>query len=684
MYQRNRRIMNNRGAITVFLALIFMSLIIFAGTVIDIVRITAADRKVQSALNTSVRSILAGYDSELMGSYGIYGVNVAREDVKKNFYRYLNVNLRERHKNMNFTDIEIGYEDIEIQGMEGLLKSETFKRQIQEHMKYRTPISLSDTLIDQLQNIGLDKKIAFAKSEKVTRAKAIELRIKVNEVNIRLASIKQNLINLSAKKLEDIKNELLEILEVNETIYCGDNEGLLIDYIQSKDDTNTKAEESECVENKSREFDNVGEDNKNLTPGIQEYLKKIDKTLMVVRPLQKELELMEKKLKRLKDELSDLKQKLSDLPKGDADIAKEIDDVKDDINEVKDKIEQLDSQIDKEISELRMELGGIALEGYSLNTESVQLDYNKSEELKNFIKKTKEEIEKSLLSRLEKEWLITPDEFKDNNPIVGGNLSEMNERAYYSPLMPEKEAERSNDEIISTMEKLADAIEDIASSTSEKINIIEYVMDKYSFLTSRTARNHYFSKGEVEYIIGGSDIGEEYSQIKNTEYYIVTKVLLQVWALRFALDTVDAFIRSTVIFPPQRLAFALAEGALDSSLDMFNLLNGEPVSIFHESFPAVKLKYSDHLRILLLMKPEEEILRKARQLIQINIKQVVDVETGIPRSDFRLGDYNTVISASVKAKVNLFFLPLLKVDSLLPGKFEGGKYIIQKQIYVGY
>ncbi|HNU79342.1 MAG TPA: Tad domain-containing protein, partial [Bacillota bacterium] len=124
MYQRDGSIRKEKGAITVFLALIFMSLIIFAGTVIDIVRIIAADRRVQSALNTSARSVLADYDSELMGSYGIYGVNAAEGNVKEDFYRYMSVNLKERHKNIKFIDISIDYEDIEIEGMENLLNHE--------------------------------------------------------------------------------------------------------------------------------------------------------------------------------------------------------------------------------------------------------------------------------------------------------------------------------------------------------------------------------------------------------------------------------------------------------------------------------------------------------------------------------------------------------------------------------
>jgi hypothetical protein len=234
------------------------------------------------------------------------------------------------------------------------------------------------------------------------------------------------------------------------------------------------------------------------------------------------------------------------------------------------------------------------------------------------------------------------------------------------------------------MEKLAKALEEAASSAVEKVNTIEYVMDKYTFLTSRTDRDHFFRKGEVEYIIGGSDIDEAYSQIKNTEYYVVTNVLLQVWALRFAINTIDDFVRSIIIFPPQRLAFALAEGALDSCMDMFNMLNGEEISICPKSFTTVKLKYSDHLKLLLLMKSEEEILRKARQLMQVNIKNIVNAETGLPRKDFRMGEYSTIISAKVEAKVNLLFLPLLKVDRLMPGSFEEGRYIIRKQIHVGY
>jgi predicted nucleic acid-binding Zn-ribbon protein len=405
----------------------------------------------------------------------------------------------------------------------------------------------------------------------------------------------------------------------------------------------------------------------------------------------KNLKELRNELEDLKDELSELREELSDLQESEDSDHERIERIKDklgavreDMDKVNDNIEQLESKIENEMSELNKKLGEYTLEGYTLKEEAVQLADRKAEELKKSINQIKENITKTLLRKLERNWLISAEEFDNVSSTIGEDFSLMDENTEYSSSMKEEEAEESNDTILKSMEKLGKAIVGAASNAVEKINTIEYVMDKYTFLTSKTERNHYFRKGEVEYIISGMDIGEGYTTLKNSEYYVVTNVLLQVWALRFAIDTIDNFIGSVIVFPPQRLAFALVEGALDSSMDMFNMLNGEEVPICPKSFTAVKLKYSDHLRILLLMKPEEEVLRKSRQLIQVNIKQVVDAGTGLARSDFRLGDYNTVISAKVEAKVNLFFLPLLKVDRLMPDSFEDGRYIIRKQIHVGY
>lgn len=684
MHQRGGCGRREKGAITVFLALIFMSLIIFAGAVIDIVRITAAERKVQSALNSSVRSVLAGYDHELIGGYGIYGVNTAGHAVEEDFYRYLSVNMEERHEGISFLDISIDREDVEIQGMDSLLCEDAFKRQVQEYMKYRTPIIISESLIEQLKNIKLDKKVEFAKGEKITRDKARELRTKANEVNAKLAGIKKKLTDLSVEKLEEIKEELEETLSISGSIYGENGEGLLTEYDACREEANKKAEDGECIENLSKEFQNIPENSEDLAPTLQKHLEEINKALQVIAPLQRELKSLKRELEDLQDELSDLKAEEKSSSEGEDSIKGSIDEIREDIDNVKDKIEQVESRIGKELEALSTRLGGLSLVGYNINEESVQLTEKKTEEIKGFISAKKKEIGDALLRSLEKDWLISAEEFNKANLIIGEGFGVMDENTHFNAAIQEEEAENSNDKIVKSIERLSKAIDEAVSSAAGKVDIIEYIMDKYTYLTSMTDRNHFFRKGEVEYIICGSDAEEGFSTLKNTEYYVVTNVLLQVWALRFAIDSVDEFVRSVVVFPPQRLAFALAEGALDSSLDIFNMLYGDKVSICPKSFTAVKLSYSDHLKILLLMKPEEEILRKARQLIQVNVKNLIDAETGLPRGDFELGDYNTVISASVEVKVNLFFLPLLKVDRLMPATFEGGRFIIRKQIHVGY
>lgn len=691
MCQGNSCNNKEKGAITVFLALIFMSVILFAGAVIDISRIAAAERKVQSVLNSSARSALAGYDSELIGGYGIYGVDTSSDLIEDDFYRYITVNLKERHRGLSLLNIEVNREDVEIQGMDNLLGNAPFKDQIQEYMKYRTIINVSEGLIEQLKSIKLDKKVDFAKGEKAARDKARELRTKVNAVNSRLEAIKKRLAELSAEKLEDVKKELSDALTLSGYIYGGNGEGLMEEYNNIMEDSKNKAEAVDGVENQSMEFQNILKNSESLASALQRHLSEVNKTLLIVEPMQKKLKVLKKEIDELEDQLSDLKNELSDSeeeeeasPGKEDKIKDEIDEVKIDINKAKDKKEQLESGISDEISGLKDRLGEIPLEGYTLKEEAVELTEKKIDDLKSSINMVKKDIEDSLLRSLKKEWLISAEEFDGESLVRVGDFEIMDEKIDYNLSIKEEEAEKDNDTILESMDKLVKALENAVSGTVEKINTIEYVMENFTFLTSGTERNHYFRKGEVEYIISGADTAEAASGIKSTEYYLVTKVFLQVWALRFAIDTIDNFVMSAIVFPPQRLAFALAEGALDSSCDMLEMVSGEAVPICPKSFTGVRLKYSDHLRILLLMKPEEEILRKTRQLMQVNIKQVVDTRTGLARSDFRIGDYSTVISAAVEAKVNLFFLPMLKIDKLMPESFERGRYVVRKKIYVGY
>lgn len=671
-------IKSKKGAITVFLAVIFMSVLLFAGVIIDIARISAASAKFQGALNTSARSVLAGYDRELAGDYGVFAVNTGTGKINDELYRYLRVNLGEYHEGIKFVDIALERSDIEVKGMDNILDEKAFKNQVMEYMKYRAPINATESIIEQFKNLKPDKKSAFAKSEKETRAKAKELRTKVNELNTKIAGVGQVLSNLSAEKLQNLKNELESALSISGSIYSGGGKGILEEYLSSKELTNAAARDGECVENQSQEFDSIMEDNTDSRSVLEVYLMKVNRTIEEVKPMMKDLEALRKEIKELERKIRRLKEGKN------SGSDEDIEELREQLEELKEQAEDLEAKIDEELEKLKANLSSYNLKGLLLKDESIQPPGDESQKFVEFIKSKKAEITNKLVKRIEDKWLIQGKEFDAAGLLSGEDFDVMDENDAPEADMGEEEAEKRNDAVLNSLDKLIDILSDAANSTLEKMYTVEYILDKYTFLTSKTSRSHYFSKGEIEYIIAGADTGDLYNSLSNTEYYVVEKVLLEVWALRFAVDAIDDFARSTVVFPPQRLAFALIEGALDASIDMYNMLNGEPIPITPKSFTSIKLKYSDHLRLLLFMKPEEELLRKARQLMQVNIKQVIDGETGKSREDFELGRYSTVISVKAEVKVNLLFLPLLKVDKLMPGYFEEGRYVIRKQIYVGY
>jgi hypothetical protein len=90
----------------------------------------------------------------------------------------------------------------------------------------------------------------------------------------------------------------------------------------------------------------------------------------------------------------------------------------------------------------------------------------------------------------------------------------------------------------------------------------------------------------------------------------------------------------------------------------------------------MKLSYSDHLRVFLLLMPQERKLDRIRQLMQVDLIQ--------QNKDFRLKNCCTVIKAKTEVGVNLWFLPLLQVERLKPDSFKNGRYIVKKEVMLGY
>ena len=217
--------------------------------------------------------------------------------------------------------------------------------------------------------------------------------------------------------------------------------------------------------------------------------------------------------------------------------------------------------------------------------------------------------------------------------------------------------EALSENIFNYLRQVTQQIRQFAADKRNDTYLTEYIMDKYSFVTSPVSRGHYFDKGEVEYILCGH----------NYEIANITAAFFRVWGMRYALNAVDAFLLNPLPSLIARLAKALVQGFILATADMVQMYAGQdvPVCASLGKLPA-GLGYSDHLRLLLLLQNEDIQLERMRQLMQINIRQ--------EKSNFELKNYATIVTGKAEVTVNLWFAPLLQLDKLGFPQIDGNQY----------
>lgn len=210
-------------------------------------------------------------------------------------------------------------------------------------------------------------------------------------------------------------------------------------------------------------------------------------------------------------------------------------------------------------------------------------------------------------------------------------------------------------------------------SLRNEMYYIDYVMDKSTYLTSQTSRSHYFNKAEVEYIIYGFD-----SQGANIIAAVGT-----VYSIRFIIDSANYFFYNNPA--PElvsRIAYAVGQGAVRAAVDMVNMLvdfdgDGAKGCAVCPSLDDLNLKlsYSDHLRLFLLMNSgtSKDALKNTISTTLVKEKKTKD-----------LNQMYTQIKAKAEVEVNLIILPMLGSDLLPNNYFRNGSYVIHENIVEGY
>lgn len=233
--------------------------------------------------------------------------------------------------------------------------------------------------------------------------------------------------------------------------------------------------------------------------------------------------------------------------------------------------------------------------------------------------------------------------------------------------------------LIKKIKSLCEYAQDMFNTFTNPTNLrdnaymVDYIMDKCTYLTSQTPRNHYFEKGEVEYIIFGNK-----SQIAN-----ITACIGTITLMRFVINFIDYFVKA----PGDLIAkaiYGLGRGAAKTVLDMRSMLLVSPETNPKEnirdgiglcpSFDSLKLTYSDHLRLLLFFK-----FSKAQE----GLKDTIYTNMNNTLDGGDLNNLYTRMSAEVEVDVNLIVLPIF-VGEFTGANFRNGNFVIKDKATLGY
>lgn len=168
------------GGITVFLSGVFLSLIIFSCSIVDITRIHIAKLQAETAIRNGAISVLASYDTAIVNEYGIFSRDINESLMTDSIMEYVNTTLKPEvittsnklinQSNNNFFDLydyDVEITDINIlNNLAGENGIQYVKEEILHFMKYRAPLLLIEPFLEKLEVIQKASKTSKLIKEK--------------------------------------------------------------------------------------------------------------------------------------------------------------------------------------------------------------------------------------------------------------------------------------------------------------------------------------------------------------------------------------------------------------------------------------------------------------------------------------------------------------------------------------
>ena len=207
----------------------------------------------------------------------------------------------------------------------------------------------------------------------------------------------------------------------------------------------------------------------------------------------------------------------------------------------------------------------------------------------------------------------------------------------------------------------------------------DYVFGNFTFLTTQTMRdNRHFQVAEIEYILQGSD-----SQAK-----CVTDTIFDIAMLRLLINWVDYM---TTTHSPEiisRMLIALGRAGIRTVKDMASMVftidkDETATCALSPSFSKVRLSYSDHLRLAMMLRA---IGSSGRSEMLGRVKTMME-DTYEVQNWGAMSSRMTRVKADVTVEVDLLMVTLPMFEAVLPEDnqiLQDGKFLVHETVEMGY
>ncbi len=155
-----------RGSASVFLCLMLSALFLFQTTLLDTAKILIHGHNMGYRLESAVQSVLAGFDTALMETYGLYGKKLEGSSVlQKELSRYFPGNADGSGVSWRETGFlplpGLSYrQDVILEAAAPLSDLSVLKTQILQQMKSRTPKNLLEWVLEQLGLLSFSEELS--------------------------------------------------------------------------------------------------------------------------------------------------------------------------------------------------------------------------------------------------------------------------------------------------------------------------------------------------------------------------------------------------------------------------------------------------------------------------------------------------------------------------------------------